>query len=114
MSPPPVFRVLVALICAAAAEPTRYSYNSSDLSYLSNGIQFPVPASELHNPLVEGVFQGNVSEVRWLAGLFDHLKWPQMGPKLNGSRCRRDVDLYVDELRNGTSWAAKSQYHFLQ
>ena len=104
------FRVLLALLCLEGAFCVKYAYNSSDLSYLSNGIQFPVPDSELHNPVVEEVFQGNVSEVRWLVDLFDHLKWPRLMMNWNGTRCRRDVETYIQSLQNGTYWAAKSQY----
>ncbi|XP_063906945.1 nose resistant to fluoxetine protein 6-like isoform X2 [Zophobas morio] len=85
------FRVLLALLCLEGAFCVKYAYNSSDLSYLSN----------------EEVFQGNVSEVRWLVDLFDHLKWPRMMKNWNGTRCRRDVETYIQSLQNGTSWAAK-------
>lgn len=85
-------------------------YNSSDLSYLSNGIQFPAPESEFPNPVVDEYFQDmKEPEIQWLAELFNHLKWSKYSSALNNSDCRTDLATYIDELQNGTSWATKSQ-----
>lgn len=105
-----IISVFITVWCVPAlkSEPTSYSYNSSDLSYLSNGIQFPVPASELHNPIVEEIFQDSAPEVEWLRDLYDHLKWHRYLRVLNNTQCRDDIATYIRELLNGTSWATKS------
>lgn len=98
------------ILLVSQAESTRYSYNSSDLSYLSNGIQFPVPPSESQNIMAEDPsYLDHVSVIRWLSGLYDHLKWGRLIKVLNNTKCRDDMTTYLEELQNGTSWATKSQ-----
>lgn len=85
-----------------------YTYNSSDISYLSNGIQFPVAESEVQ-PLLGPDAPRNISEMLWLSGLYDHFKWWTHLNGLDNERCRKDMMIYLRELSNATSWATKSQ-----
>lgn len=82
-------------------------YNSSDLSYLSNGIQFPVPG------LLEAG-QADVNEkmpdLKWLTSLFDHHMWENRLSTIKNEHCSQDMKIYLENLINGTSWATKSQY----
>lgn len=108
----------VALVCATViwcaarttseAASVTYTYNSSDLSYLSNGIQFPVAESEVQ-PLLGEDTRLNISEMQWFSGLYDHFKWWTHLNGLDNERCRRDMMIYLKQLGNATSWATKSQ-----
>nr|CAI5848202.1 unnamed protein product [Callosobruchus analis] len=106
----------------AAEQQVKHTYNSSDLSYLSNGIQFPVAESEVVSLLEHG--GENVTQQQWFAGLYDHHKWKlalDRVDEVDGIGCKRDMQVYLDELRNGTMWAVKmfdasgrypGQFHF--
>ncbi|XP_018574609.1 nose resistant to fluoxetine protein 6-like [Anoplophora glabripennis] len=106
----------VVLVCATviwcAARTTSetasvtYTYNSSDLSYLSNGIQFPVAESEVQ-PLLGADIRQNITEMQWFSGLYDHFKWWTHLNGLDSKRCRGDIMTYLRELSNATSWATK-------
>lgn len=88
----------------------RYVYNSSDLSYFSNGIQFPAPDNDLTNPIVgELENQEKRPDMLWLRDLYDHHKWIGYVNQLNNTQCKKDLLTYIRELYNGTSWATKSQ-----
>lgn len=108
-------RLIVTLVIAfalssdAARTTERYeSYNSSDLSYLSNGIQFPVPTTEETDPILEEVTQEDLPQMEWMSRLYDHHRWDQHLGVLSNTRCRDDMVTYLAALDNGTSWAAKS------
>lgn len=82
-------------------------YNSSDISYLSNGIQFPVAAS-LEIDSVDT--SEKMPEMDWIRMLFDHHVWSERLELLKNNRCQEEIAAYVEHLKNGTSWATKSQY----
>lgn len=79
------------------------TYNSTDLSYLSNSIQLPVTEIKREN-VVE-----NISQIQWLSGLYDHHKWWNNLVGIDIPECRDDMIVYLKELQNGTSWANKSK-----
>lgn len=100
----------ITFSCDAARTTEPYvSYNSSDLSYLSNGIQFPVPTTEGTDPILEEVTQEDVPEMEWMGRLYDHHRWDQYLNLLSNTRCRDDMITYLAALNNSTSWAAKSK-----
>ncbi|XP_045468141.1 nose resistant to fluoxetine protein 6-like isoform X1 [Harmonia axyridis] len=102
--------LLVTFCKCSLAEPTtiRYVYNSSDLSYYSNGIQFPAPENDFMNPIVgELENQEKQPDMLWIRDLYDHHKWVGYANKLNNTRCKKDLLTYISELNNGTSWATK-------
>ncbi|KAL3277718.1 hypothetical protein HHI36_013061 [Cryptolaemus montrouzieri] len=87
--------LLVTFSNIALAEPTttiRYVYNSSDLSYYSNG------DIEEHKTR---------PDMMWFRDLYDHHKWNKYAKMLEDSRCKEDLLTYITELYNGTSWATK-------
>lgn len=106
-----VFTIVIffKLGCADRTTPRYVSYNSSDLSYLSNGIQFPVPLSEETDPILQEVIQEDLPQMEWMARLYDQHRWDQYLKVLSNSKCRVDMTSYLSALNNGTSWAAKSQ-----
>lgn len=92
--------------------PKYVSYNSSDLSYLSNGIQFQVQAIP-DEPIAPETSSTDLPEMQWLARLYDHHGWDKRLDVLTNQRCKDDMESYVHHLRNGTLWAAKSEYILL-
>ncbi|XP_072384024.1 nose resistant to fluoxetine protein 6-like [Diabrotica undecimpunctata] len=84
----------------------KYTYNSSDLSYLSNGIQFPVDESDIEILGQDKIFS-NGSQFWWFSRLYDHYKWWKRLEDLDNVSCRSDMMVYLKELVNGTSWALK-------
>ncbi|XP_022900525.2 nose resistant to fluoxetine protein 6-like [Onthophagus taurus] len=89
-----------------SSTPKYVSYNSSDLSYLSNGIQFPAPeATEV--PTVDLREIENLSEMEWFDRLYDHHYWGDRVKLLSDPLCQKDMGIYLEALKNGTSWAAK-------
>ncbi|KAK9881174.1 hypothetical protein WA026_014522 [Henosepilachna vigintioctopunctata] len=101
--------LLVTFFEFSSGEPTtiRHVYNSSDLSYFSNGIQFAVPEQDLMNPIVGEVEHESLPDMEWLRELYDHHKWEKYAKILNNTRCKEDLMTYIKELYNGTSWATK-------
>ncbi|CAH1976900.1 unnamed protein product [Acanthoscelides obtectus] len=95
-------------VAEGSADQVLHTYNSSDLSYLSNGIQFPVSDAEVVSLLEHA--NDNVTQQQWFAGLYDHHKW-KVGldrvDEVDGVGCNRDMRTYLEELRNGTMWAVK-------
>lgn len=82
-------------------------YNSSDLSYLSNGIQFPAPSESAENNTRKEIpFNATVMES--ISRLFDHHVWEPRIFALPEGDCRKDLIVYLDNLKNDTAWAAKS------
>ncbi|EZA49101.1 hypothetical protein DMN91_005938 [Ooceraea biroi] len=60
------------------------------------------------------------NSIQWLVDLYDPLRWTRVPGKLQ-DECRRDMERFLDGLRNGKLWAAKmsdasgrysSQFHF--
>lgn len=102
--------VLVLVVSARSQTQRTILYNSSDLSYLSNGIQFPVPA-QLEADFAED--HEKMPDLKWLATLFDHHGWSKRLEPLENRHCAEETRIYLENLKNGTSWATKSQYlHF--
>lgn len=83
-------------------------YNSSDLSYLSNGIQFPVPAPLEANSVDDN--DQKMPDIKWLTTLFDHHEWILRLKTIKNQNCSYDMTVYIENLKNGTSWATKSLY----
>lgn len=96
-------------VFSVKTEPTTKTvlYNSSDISYLSNGIQFPVAAS-LEVDSIDT--NEKIPDMDWISMLFDHHVWGGRLELLNNNRCQEELAAYVEHLKNGTSWATKSQY----
>ncbi|KAG9433383.1 nose resistant to fluoxetine protein 6 isoform X1 [Apis mellifera carnica] len=60
------------------------------------------------------------NSIQWLADLYDPLKWSRVPGKL-GKDCRKELEFFLESLRDGKLWAAKmfdasgrypSQFHF--
>lgn len=103
--------ILSIIICATycAANAVEYvSYNSSDLSYLSNGIQFPAPDSDGVITLRPTGVENQIPEMDWFAKLYNHHHWAGQISTLTNTECRKHMNEYVVALKNGTSWASKS------
>lgn len=49
------------------------------------------------------------NSVQWLADLYDPLRWAKVPGELQ-DECRRDMDKFLNALRDGKLWAAKSKY----
>ncbi|XP_056631522.1 nose resistant to fluoxetine protein 6-like, partial [Diorhabda sublineata] len=84
----------------------KFTYNSSDLSYLSNGIQFPVPDGESQYFNETSDFE-NVSQFQWFSKLYDHHTWWNRLETITNNACKSDMMVYLTELSNGTTWAIK-------
>lgn len=100
----------------SASNTEKLIYNSSDLTYLSNGIQFPISDSVVRTLQREDTTD-NISQIQWFTGLYDHHKWLNNLLDMDVPECKYDMIRYLNELRNGTSWAIKSEYsgnfHFI-
>nr|XP_023029377.1 nose resistant to fluoxetine protein 6-like isoform X1 [Leptinotarsa decemlineata] len=105
-----VFIGVTVIWCASgsSSDPTtvKYTYNSSDLSYLSNGIQFPVAENEVQPLLNQDNFE-NVSQIQWFSRIYDHHKWRDHLGEVDNQKCKDDMITYLRELANTTSWAVK-------
>lgn len=99
--------LVLALIGGVSAATTRVLYNSSDLSYLSNGIQFPVPRFD--DPVLDEIEQEDLPDMEWMGRLYNHHRWERYLGVLPDGGCKMDMRRYLAALLNGTSWAAKSQ-----
>lgn len=102
----------LVLLLSGGGEPAEpyVAYNSSDLSYLSNGIQFPAPAAEEAGSVPEGAAdKGDLAQMEWLGALYDHHGWGRHLGVLPDEGCKREMAAYLEALENGTTWAAKSQ-----
>lgn len=51
------------------------------------------------------------NSIQWLADLYDPLRWARVPGKLQ-DECRRDMERFLDALRDGKLWAAKSKSSF--
>ena len=100
----------VAVLCVSGETSTaKYiAYNSSDLSYLSNGIQFPAPEPE-DAAVIETSAPTNVSEMDWMVKLYDHHGWEDRIVRVDEPECEEEMSSYLKALKNGTLWAAKSK-----
>lgn len=84
------------------------TYNSSDLSYLGKAVQLTVSEFENQTSKHEDLLR-DISHFQWLSGLYDHYKWRNNLAAIDIQECRNDMNIYLSELKNGTSWAAKSK-----
>lgn len=48
------------------------------------------------------------NSIQWLADLYDPLRWARVPGKLQ-DECRRDMERFLEALRDGKLWAAKSK-----
>ena len=48
------------------------------------------------------------NSIQWLADLYDPLKWSRVPGKL-GKDCRKELEFFLESLRDGKLWAAKSE-----
>lgn len=103
-----ILTITINVTNAGRRRPPYIAYNSSDLSYLSNGIQFPVPKSDEVDPIIEELTDEDLPEMEWMGRLYNHHKWDQYLQVLSNDRCRADMSYYLMALNNGTTWAAKS------
>ncbi|XP_025833291.1 nose resistant to fluoxetine protein 6 [Agrilus planipennis] len=86
------------------------TYNSTDLSYLSNGIQIPIAMASASDPVIEETPDSSAKrlpEMEWLRGLYNHHNWESRLHSVENINCRTDMRLYLNELNNGTTWAIK-------
>lgn len=48
------------------------------------------------------------NSIQWLADLYDPLRWARVPGKVQ-DECKRDMERFLDALRDGKLWAAKSK-----
>lgn len=53
--------------------------------------------------------QGSWTKLSWLMELFDHHKWEQRHFANVSSNCSDDMVVYINALKGGETWAAKSE-----
>ncbi|KAK4881268.1 hypothetical protein RN001_004587 [Aquatica leii] len=99
--------VLFTLQCNCATTTKYVSYNSTDLSYLSNGIQIPVPPSNEEDPVIAELITEKFPDLQWLSQLYNHHTWKKRLTVLTNLKCRTHLSMYLDELQNNTLWALK-------
>ncbi|CAG9863934.1 unnamed protein product [Phyllotreta striolata] len=103
----PVIVLWSASRCVETAElHAKFTYNSSDLSYLSNGIQFPANEGDVDAPAGDNSSE-NGSQFQWFSRLYDHHKWRNRLDGLDNPLCKSDMMVYLRELANDTTWAVK-------
>lgn len=99
--------ILTICVFRCDANSVKYvSYNSSDLSYLSNGIQFPAPNTGDIITLQTSK-ENSLPEMEWFGKLFNHHYWEKQISTLRAEKCQNHLNQYVEALKNGTSWASK-------
>lgn len=86
------------------------TYNSTDLSYFSNGIQFPGVQDLTHS---DNETQ-KLSDIEYLRKLFDHLLWNARLEYVENKQCQNDMSYYLKELKNSTLWATRSKYRIVE
>lgn len=52
--------------------------------------------------------QKTANSIQWLVDLYDPLKWSRVPGKL-GHDCRNELELFLESLKDGKLWAAKSE-----
>ena len=108
--------VALVILCftLTSSEPTtvKYTYNSSDLSFLSIGIQFPARSCVSLGYMASYEDDERVGELKWFSGLYDQHRWLNRIGKLENQHCRTDMEIYIRNLHNGTSWATKSNVKY--
>lgn len=52
------------------------------------------------------------NSIQWLVDLYDPLRWRKIPGNLQES-CRTDMEWFLDGLKEGKVWAAKSRYYFV-
>lgn len=101
--------VIYLFVNSNGATTSKYvSYNSSDLSYLSNGIQIPVPILGEQDRIIQEFVNEDLPEMEWLSRLYDHHTWERRLSVIESANCKTHLSAYLSNLKNGTSWAVKS------
>ncbi|CAG5078849.1 Similar to nrf-6: Nose resistant to fluoxetine protein 6 (Caenorhabditis elegans) [Cotesia congregata] len=76
--------------------------------------------SDLDLEFSKDKFELNANSIQWLNDIYDPLRWHRIPGKLT-PQCLRDMELFINSLRDGKLWAAKmldasgrynSQFHF--
>lgn len=102
--------VLVPCVLRIQGEPTTINnnnYNSTDLSYLSKGIQIPADA-QVNDP-DQGTEELSIADMKWFSGLYDQHQWLGRVLTLESKDCEENMEVYIRQLHNGSLWAAKSK-----
>ncbi|KAF5270965.1 hypothetical protein FQA39_LY08268 [Lamprigera yunnana] len=99
--------VTVLFVVKSKCTSTKYvSYNSTDLSYLSNGIQIPVLSSGEDDPIIDEMVQ-TIPDMQWLSQLYNHHMWIKRISVVENSECRSHLSIYIGHLQNNSLWAIK-------
>ncbi|KAG7202523.1 hypothetical protein KM043_017086 [Ampulex compressa] len=88
-----------------------FSKNNPELDWKNYLKTVPETEEELRNldiDFMKEKLSKTANSIQWLADLYDPLKWSRVPGKLQGD-CKRDMDLYLESLKQGKLWAAKSQ-----
>lgn len=84
------------------------TYNSSNLSDSGKNIRLIVSESVNQTSEREELSR-HIIQFQWLSSLYDHYKWANNLAAIDIPECRADMEIYLSELKNETSWAAKSK-----
>ncbi|XP_050456322.1 nose resistant to fluoxetine protein 6-like [Cataglyphis hispanica] len=100
-----------------------FSKNNPELDWKNYLKMFDKNEEEYQNldiDFMKEKLEKTTNSIQWLADLYDPLRWAKVPGKLQ-DECRRDMERFLDALRNGKIWAAKmsdasgrysSQFHF--
>lgn len=64
---------------------------------------------ELDLDFAKDELRRTANSIQWLSDLYDPLSWSKVPGKLS-ERCRSDMDRFLQALRDGEPWAAKSAF----
>ncbi|XP_020277996.1 nose resistant to fluoxetine protein 6-like [Pseudomyrmex gracilis] len=101
-----------------------FSKNNPELDWKNYLNMFDAKQEEEHRnfdvDFMREKFERTANSIQWLADLYDPFRWVRVPGGLQ-NECRRDMERFLDALRNGKLWAAKmsdasgrysSQFHF--
>lgn len=88
-----------------------FSKNNPELDW-TNYLRMFDGSKEEHEDLdvdfMKEKLERTANSIQWLADLYDPLRWARVPGKLQ-DECRRDMERFLDALRDGKLWAAKSK-----
>lgn len=89
-----------------------FSKNNPELDWKNYLNMFDAKQEEEHRnfdvDFMREKFERTANSIQWLADLYDPLRWVRVPGGLQ-DECRRDMEMFLDALRNGKLWAAKSK-----